>query len=66
MNFLRRGMTVRIRPEWDGDAIHFIITEWNGRRGFIAPVHWPYGEIPPQELVSGEMIEEVRLTTPQT
>lgn len=57
---MKTGDFVRIKKEWDGDDAIFIITEWNGNRGFISPVEWPHGEIRPNELVREEMIEEVK------
>ena len=51
------GDRVWIRPEWDGDATLHEIVEWNGDRGLIAPVHWPHGQVRPQELVTAAMIE---------
>ena len=54
------GTIIRIKPEWEGDATLFIVIEWNGDRGFISPVEWPHGEIKPQELITEEMIEEVK------
>ena len=54
------GTIVRIKAEWEGDSSLFIVIEWNGDRGFISPVEWNLGEIKPQELVTEEMIEEVK------
>ena len=51
------GDFVLIRPEWDGDATLHEIVEWNVDRGLIAPVHWPHGQVRPQELVTAAMIE---------
>ena len=51
------GDFVLIRPEWDGDHTIHVIVEWNGDRGLIAPVHWPHGQVRPQELVTAAMIE---------
>lgn len=57
---MKAGTIVRIKEEWEGDSTLFIVIEWNGGRGFISPVDWNLGEIRPQELVTEEMVEEVK------
>ena len=59
------GDFVLIRPEWDGDHTIHVIVEWNGDRGLIAPVHWPHGQVRPQELVTAAMIVPEHFSRPK-
>jgi hypothetical protein len=56
------GTIVKIAPEWQDEVMSnefnlYVITEWNGDRGFIQPLAWTHGGIRPTELVREDMIE---------
>jgi len=58
----KKGDKVVIVKEWrdipDEDTVYEVL-EWNGDRGFIAPVQWKEMgfSIRPTSLVDGEMID---------
>ena len=53
---MNKGTLVKIREEWELDGLTYVITEWNGDRGFISPLNWNE-TIRPTELVHKSMIE---------
>ena len=57
---MKTGTLVTIRDEWEPDGITYIVTEWNGDRGFISPLFWQ--GIRPTELVHKTMIEPITET----
>jgi hypothetical protein len=59
---MKAGLLVTIRDEWQPDGITYIITEWNGDRGFISPLNWNE-PIRPTELVHQSMIQPLTETT---
>jgi hypothetical protein len=59
---MKTGSLVTIREEWQPDGITYVITEWNGDRGFISPVEWD-APIKPNELVHQWMIQPVTTNT---
>jgi hypothetical protein len=59
---MKTGLLVTIREEWQPDGITYIITEWNGDRGFISPLNWSE-TIRPTELVHQSMIQPLTETT---
>lgn len=58
---MKKGFLVKIRPEWEPDGITYIITEWNGDRGFISPLLCSE-RFRPSELVHAYMIEPATAT----
>jgi hypothetical protein len=59
---MKTGTLVTIREEWQSDGITYVITEWNGDRGFISPLEWD-APIKPTELVHQSMIQPLTETT---
>jgi hypothetical protein len=59
---METGTLVTIRDEWEADGITYVITEWNGDRGFISPLEWG-APIKPTELVHKSMIQPLTETT---
>jgi hypothetical protein len=60
---MKTGDLVTIKKEWEEPFIPYVITEWNGDRGFISPVEWD-APIRPTELVHQSMIELLTETQP--
>lgn len=60
---MKAGTLVKITKEWEPDGITYIVTEWNGDRGFISPVEWD-APIKPTELVHKTMIEPLTEARP--
>ena len=58
---MNKGTLVKIKDGWEPDGLTYIITEWNGDRGFISPLFWE--GIRPTELVHKTMIEPLTETT---
>jgi len=58
---MNKGTLVKIKDGWEPDGLTYIITEWNGDRGFISPLEWD-NWIRPSELVHKTMIEPVTET----
>jgi hypothetical protein len=59
---MKAGLLVTIRDEWEPDGLTYVITEWNGDRGFISPLQWD-APIKPTELVHQSMIQPLTETT---
>jgi hypothetical protein len=58
---MKAGTLVKITEAWEPDGITYIVTEWNGDRGFISPLNCNE-TIRPTELVHKTMIEPLTET----